>query len=197
MNTSAAWGRPFQGTIRMTPSELRKIAFGGKAGALADAKGGPNAVAMQKVATRARSTHAGFRRPSVFIGMAIGLTLFLVGNRNAVVGLWTPSANVFAFIGAPVNLRGLEITNLRSVLVEEDGLRALMVEGDIKNIGGSSLKVPELDMNIRGSAARTLYSWRAPSPRSTLGKGEIMTFRTRLSAPPDGATEVHVRFSTT
>lgn len=181
----------------MTPTELRKIAFGGKPSPLADAKGVPNAFVPQKEARRTRSARAGSRRPAVVLATVIGLTFLLVGNRNAIVDKWSPSANIFALMGAPVNLRGLEITNLRSILVEEDGLRTLMVEGEIKNVGGSSLKVPELAMNIRGNMARTLYSWRAPSPRSTLGKGEIMTFRTRLSAPPDGAAEVHVRFSST
>jgi hypothetical protein len=177
----------------MTPTELRKTAFGGKVGPPAKIKGLSSVLQQQTKAGGTRSSS--FCHPSIFLSGAIGLTFLLIGNRNFIVDQWPPSANIFVLIGAPVNLRGLEISNLRSVLVEDDGLRTLTVEGDIKNIADSSLKVPELDMNIRSSAARTLYSWRAPSPRSTLGKGETMTFRTRLAAPPHGATEVQVRFS--
>lgn len=173
----------------MTPTELRKIAFGGKVDPPAKTKSPTSVLQSQTKAISTRSS--GFWHLSA----AIGLTFLLVVNRNSIVDLWSPSANIFALIGTPVNLRGLEISNLRSVLVEEDGLRTLTVEGDIKNVADSSLKVPELDVNIRGSAARALYSWRAPSPRSTLGKGETMTFRTRLAAPPHGAAEVQVRFS--
>lgn len=179
----------------MTPTELRKIAFGGKVGPPAKTKSPASVLHLQTKAICTRSSS--FCHPSIFLSAAIGLTFLLVGNKNSIVDLWSPSANIFALVGAPVNLRGLEITNLRSVLVEEDGFRTLMVEGDIKNIADSSLKVPELAMNIRGGAAHALYSWRAPSPRSTLGKGETMTFRTRLTAPPHGAVEVQVRFSST
>lgn len=183
----------------MTPTELRKIAFGGKlggkAGPLADANGSANAFEPQKEYKHIKSVRAGSGTLKIFIWTTVGLTFLLVGNKNAIVEQWSPAANIFALMGAPVNLKGLEITNRRSVLLEEDGHRILMVEGKIKNVGGSSLKVPELDMNIRGNMSRNLYSWRAPSPRSTLGKGEVITFRTRLIAPPEGAAELRVRFS--
>jgi hypothetical protein len=192
MNTSAVGSRNSK-DVQMTPTELRKIAFGGKVGPPAKIK---NPSSLLQSQTKATSTGSnGFCSPSIFLSMAICLTLLLTGNRNYLVDLWSPSANIFALIGMPVNMRGLEITNLRSVLVDEDGLRSLTVEGDIKNIADSSLKVPDLDMNIRSSAAHAIYSWRTPSPRSTLNKGETMTFRTRLAAPPDGAAEVQVRFS--
>lgn len=177
----------------MTPAELRKIAFRSKASARS---GTHDSVAVLKRKSASKS-RTGSLRSSILLCALLGVALLAGANRSFIVAQWSPSATIFALLGAPVNLRGLEISNLKSVLVEEDGAQVLTVEGDIRNVGGSILKVPELDMNVRGAMARTLYSWRAPSPRSALKKGETMTFRTRLSAPPDGAAEVHVRFSST
>jgi hypothetical protein len=179
----------------MTPTELRHIAFRRQAAPVTSTK--PLADASQSVVNRNRIGN--WRRRSfrsfVLTVSAFGAAALLIANRNAIAAQWSPSAIIFASLGAPVNQRGLEITNLRSVLIEEDGQRILTVEGDIKNVGSARLKVPELDMHVRGSMARTLYTWKSPSPRSDLSKGEIMTFRTRLAAPPDGAIAVQVRFS--
>ena len=179
----------------MTPTELRHIAFRRHATPASSTKrlqDTPQSVLDQE---RTGNTWRRSVRFLVLMTSALGAATLLIANRNAIVAKWSPSATIFASMGAPVNLRGLEITNLRSVLIEEDGQRILTVEGDIKNIGAARLKVPELDMHVRGSTARTLYTWKSPSPRSDLGKGEIMTFRTRLAAPPEGAVAVAVKFS--
>jgi autotransporter-associated beta strand protein len=53
--------------------------------------------------------------------------------------------------------------------------------GDISNGSGTVAiaKTGAGTWNISGNMSRNLYSWRAPSPRSTLGQGEVITFRTR------------------
>ena len=179
----------------MTPTELRHIAFRRQTAPAPPTK--RLADASQSLPDRNRIGNRRRRslRSYVLVASAFGAAALLLANRNAIVAQWSPSAIIFASVGAPVNLRGLEITNLRSVLIEEDGQKILTVEGDIKNVASARLKVPELDMHVRGSMARTLYTWKSPSPRSDLSKGETMTFRTRLAAPPEGAVAVHVRFS--
>lgn len=179
----------------MTPNELRKLAFRGR-----DGRGSVSKTSLGKPEAKKRHSRPPPSESSSFRSLALmaailGLTGFIVASRNVIVAQWTPSASLFAAIGAPVNLRGLEITNLRSELLEEEGIRILTVEGDITNLSRSSLKVPELDMNVRGSMARALYSWRAPSPKTVLQKGESVTFRTRLTSPPPDAADVRVRFS--
>ena len=181
----------------MTPTELRHIAFRRQATPGSSTKRLPD---LSEFLLDQDQTGTTWRRSVRFFALmtsALGAATLLIANRNAIVAQWSPSATIFASIGTPVNLRGLEITNLRSVLIEEDGQRILTVEGDIKNIGAARLKVPELDIHVRGSMAPTLYTWKSPSPRSDLGKGEIMTFRTQLATPPDGAVAVEVKFSST
>jgi hypothetical protein len=181
----------------MTPTELRHIAFRRQTASAPSTKRLPDSSQCLLDRDQTGNTWRRSFRSCVLMASALGAATLLIANRNAIVAQWSPSAIIFSYMGATVNLRGFEITNLRSVLIEEDGQRILTVEGDIKNVGAARLKVPELDLHVRGSMARTLYTWKSPSPRSDLGKGEIMTFRTRLAAPPDGAVAVQVQFSST
>jgi CheY-like chemotaxis protein len=46
-----------------------------------------------------------------------------------------------------------------------------------------------------GAEGREIYAWTSDVSRSTLGKGESTTFRTRLVSPPAEGRDVVVRFA--
>lgn len=132
--------------------------------------------------------------PRRAIGVACGVllaTLTLAGRERIVVRI--PVADrLFAAIGLPVNLAGVEFRNVVSKVAEIDGQKVLAVTGEIVNIRASASAVHGLTLTARGADGRSLYVWTATAGTSKLGAGETTTFRTRLASPPEEAREVLV-----
>lgn len=118
----------------------------------------------------------------------------LLAARRPIVQAAPFMAALYAGVGLPVNLRGLEISSLSTRLEEQAGGRVLWVEGQVANITSARAPVPDLALAVRGPDGAVLYSWTAASPRSQLDAADRMTFRTRLVSPPEGARDVHVAF---
>ncbi len=127
----------------------------------------------------------------------IVLAMALVGLREHVVRLAGSTAPVYAAIGLPVNLHGLSIGAIKSTLLEEPNVRVLAVEAQITNIRQTQSQVPDLRLALRGRDGQEIYSWTAKPPKAKLEGGESMAFRTRLSAPPEGARDLMLRFAAT
>ncbi len=125
--------------------------------------------------------------------IAVGLTAVLA--RAAVVGLWPETAILYAAAGAPVNLRGLALSEVRSELQSLEQETILVVEGEIANPTGREVDIPRLALAIRGTSDEALYTWTNEPPRRTLGPGETARFRARLASPPAEGRQVLVRFA--
>ncbi len=121
--------------------------------------------------------------------------LTAVGRRETVVRLLPGSAGLFAAMGLPVNLRGLEFRNMRSRVIEDGGQRILAVEGDIANDRRTKTRVPDLALAILSSDGRTIYSWTTPAPKTEVAVGETVYFRARLAAPPADGRAVKIQFA--
>ncbi len=62
------------------------------------------------------------------------------------------------------------------------------------NLETVTKQVPALRFALRGSRGQEIYAWTVEPRQSALEAGERMSFRTRLSAPPEAAEDVQVRF---
>jgi hypothetical protein len=130
---------------------------------------------------------------ALFAFLLVGMTT--IGLRHKIVRAWPQANGIFAAIGLPVNLYGLDIKNIRTVLSEEGTERVLLIEGDILNIGKRDTTIPRLSLILRGAKGETIYTWQAPAPQPVLGTGDVTTFHARLAAPPEAARDVLVRFA--
>ncbi len=119
-----------------------------------------------------------------------------VALRAPIVRAAPESARVFSAIGLPVNLVGLDLTDVRSGFTEEDAKRVLIVEGAVANHGAHPLTVPPIQVTVEGSAGELLYAWSTRPPRSDLGPAETIPFRIRLASPPPEGRRVAVTFKT-
>lgn len=131
--------------------------------------------------------------------LAAALVLALpaaIALRRPIVRAAPESARVFAAIGLPVNLVGLDLTDVRSGFTEEDAKRVLIVEGAITNPGASPLAVPPIQVAVEGGAGELLYAWSTRPPRADLGPAETARFRIRLASPPPAGQRVTVTFKT-
>ncbi|MGD9767132.1 MAG: MJ0042-type zinc finger domain-containing protein [Pseudolabrys sp.] len=114
--------------------------------------------------------------------------------RNTLVKYVPQTASLFTAIGMPVNVRGLVFEGVTVSRDTNDGVAVLAVEGKIVSTSGAPVDVPRLRFAIRNTTGQEIYTWTAQPPRSILGAGETMTFRSRLAAPPTDGVDVLVRF---
>ena len=118
-----------------------------------------------------------------------------VQYRQAIAGLWPRSASLYAAVGLPVNIRGIELTNISYQQEYEDGQPVLSVTGKVVNISNRELPVPEIRVVLLDDAKHELYHWNFDAGIPTLKPGGESTFVTRLSSPPPEARNLNVRFA--
>ena len=116
--------------------------------------------------------------------------------RQSVVAAMPQTAHLFAMAGMPVNLRGVEIRNVSSRIMTDQGTQQLVVEGEIVNILATEAKLSRLRFAVRSEKGQEIYSWKAPADKPALEPGESLKFRRKLASPPNGAADVVVRFET-
>jgi predicted Zn finger-like uncharacterized protein len=125
----------------------------------------------------------------------IGAAMGALAARAAVVRAVPGAARIFAAVGLPVNLRGLALDNVRTNIFDLGDKKMLVVEGSIVNLRDSATEAPNMRIALRGADKRELYVWTAPTPKAKLAANEQVAFRTRLAAPPEGVSDVIVRFA--
>jgi predicted Zn finger-like uncharacterized protein len=155
-------------------------------------------------ARRARRAEAERKNKRGLVGMVLSLPfliLVLLGIvvaaiqwRQAVVKHLPQTASLFAMLGMPVNLRGLEFVGVKSTGEFHDGMMVLVVEGTIVNVTRRTLDVPRLRFAMRNAAGHEVYAWTALPGKTQLASGEALPFKSRLASPPPDGKEVIVRF---
>lgn len=120
----------------------------------------------------------------------------LLGLRGEIVRLCPPTSTVYAALGLPVNLRGLELRDLRTVSTRDGSDPVLRVEGEIANVRAGATEVPPIELSIRDQNGHILYSWTTRSQKRRLAAGETILFRAQLAEPPAGSHDVLARFTT-
>ncbi len=121
---------------------------------------------------------------------------FGIVNRQSVVRAAPELASLYAAIGFPVNLRGLEFQNIRTKQEIQDGVTVLSIEGEVENIANRAVELPRVRLSVLGDNGVEIYSWTALLPRSILYPHERVPFRSRLASPPAAGKEIMVRFLT-
>jgi predicted Zn finger-like uncharacterized protein len=135
------------------------------------------------------SAPRGTPRPVKELLVGAALLMFamaIIGFRADIVQLWAPSGTVYAALGMPVNLRGLELRNLHTVTIHAGAEAVLGIEGEIINLRLGATPVPPIDLAIRDQNGNALYSWTVASQKRAPVAGESILFRARLAEPPAG-----------
>jgi hypothetical protein len=118
----------------------------------------------------------------------------IVGWRADFVRAMPQTASFYAWLGMPVNLRGLNFDSLTTSTEQHEGVPILVVEGNIVNDTSKTADVPHLRFAVRNAARQEIYSWTAAPSRTMLPPGETVAFRSRLASPPPDSHDVLVRF---
>jgi len=154
-------------------------------------------VAARRTRAAAKRRRGRFRIPlPVAIAAMLALCGALIVLRKDVVRHAPQLASLYASIGLPVNLRGLEFTDVKIGSEIHDGVPVLVVEGAIASKVLMPVDVPRLRFSLRNASGAELYSWTAQPPRSVIEPGQRLPFRSRLASPPAEGHDVQVRFFT-
>lgn len=138
--------------------------------------------------------------PAIALGLAALAALPLAClARASVVRAFPQTAALYARVGLPVNLRGIEIRDVVAYSSPADDERPaeLVVEGDLVGVGRSDMPVAALTVEIHDASGHALKSFPVPPPRAVIGAGETARFRARLSSPPPLGRGVELRFADT
>ncbi|MCJ2088391.1 zinc-ribbon domain-containing protein [Methylobacterium sp. E-005] len=137
--------------------------------------------------------------PSLAVGLALVAALPVVClSRTSVVRAVPATAALFARIGLPVNLRGVEIRDVVAFSSPaQDGRSAeLVVEGDLVGVARADVPVAPLKAEIRDAGGRVIQTFSVPAPRAMLGHAEASRFRGVLASPPADGRAIVLHFAT-
>jgi hypothetical protein len=105
------------------------------------------------------------------------------------------SIKAYEALGYDINLYGLEVRGVEREHIVMDGQRILAIKGQISNLDENVRKIPWLRFALLGPAGEELYTWTLDTASKPLRPGESTSFVTRLSAPPEAAQNVQIRFA--
>lgn len=127
-----------------------------------------------------------------FILFSLGL--LMVQNRTMIAKKWPNSASFFAFLGAPVNLYGLEIKNVSLSMGQDTQGPRLLVKASIANISPNAKTVPYLRVTLLDGNKKVI-SWLVDPKVTVLEKGAKAEFEGIKRNPPGGNLRAEISFS--
>ncbi len=136
-------------------------------------------------------TAAGWVVLILFVAATLGTGYFY---RTDIAALWPATTKVYAALGEPINLRGLEFRNVSYERQTEEGLPVLAVSGEVVNVSGERVTLPRLRVGLLDAKQKELYHWTFALSETQLPPNETASFVTRLSSPPPEARDIEVRF---
>lgn len=134
--------------------------------------------------------------PALTAGAALlALLVLAIAFRTPLVRMQPNLAGLFAAIGLKVNTRGLAIEAVVPTVEVENGRRALVVSGTIRNLTRTGLDIPELRLAILDAGGKELAVLATIAPKPHLEAGASLPFSTRLAMPASAGDHFELRFA--
>lgn len=118
-----------------------------------------------------------------------------VGLKDTIVENVPQAAQVYRAAGLLSDHPGLKIARVTTVKETRDGIRKLIVRGEIENVASGPMPVPSLELTMLGEGADKLYEWTASASASRLDAGEKGRFTAVAHGFPEGVRDVKVSFT--
>ncbi len=118
-------------------------------------------------------------------------------ERNAVVSVVPQAARIYAFAGLEVDAAGLglEFRNVTTSRDMENGLPALVIDGQVMNVSKVPRTVPKLVAVLRDRSEHELQDWSFTTGADKLQPGDSAPFHTSITQPAEEAAGVVVTFA--
>jgi predicted Zn finger-like uncharacterized protein len=132
------------------------------------------------------------------VASAVVLVGLLAGSyfgRVQVVEQFPAMAGVYAAIGLPVNVIGLEFDRLATLRTLREGKEVLVVSAQIVGLQKAPVAVPAVVVTLIDGAGNGIYEWSVTPDVRDMMAGERATFETQLPLPPLDAVSVRLSFT--
>lgn len=158
---------------------------------------GPKRLAERQKALARRLPRARARRMAIAV---CGVVLFmLIGGgltfRDAVVRVFPELASVYAAFGMPVNVVGISFSDVRTLRSLRDGGEVMQISARLTNVSNRQVSVPPVLVDLVNANGLSVYQWTVNPAVQVMAPGDLFTFETQVSSPPDGAARVRLSFS--
>ncbi len=88
----------------------------------------------------------------------------------------------------------LKIAGMQTTKTTKDGIRQLIIRGEIENKASHEVPVPSLKLTMRGESNVRLYAWTVSAAKDQLKAGERSRFTAIAHDYPGDAVDVEVEF---
>jgi predicted Zn finger-like uncharacterized protein len=131
---------------------------------------------------------------AVLVLLLVSAAIAGIAAREEVVALWPPATRLYSMIGLAVQPPGigLELRKTTPVFTTENGVRTLVVEGEVANISQIARDVPTLKVVLRDRDGAELQALHFDVAEQRLLPGASVPFRTSIPQPNPAATSVLV-----
>lgn len=124
----------------------------------------------------------------------IGLLAGLITLRATLVEQVPQAGDLLAAAGIQIDDNNLSIANIETHRDEVDGIRQLIVRGEIENQAAHQVPVPPIKLTMRGESSTRLYAWTVSAAKTSLKAGERSRFTAVARDYPLGTVDVEVEF---
>jgi len=178
-SASRVHGRPTEPRSPIRPASDRRIDNQDIAANRAGAGMAPRRTGLQEMDRP--GWHAGRRRlgPVLFAFALTVIAAFAAPTVTALPGLaeiWQTDALAFA--------------GVKSTFLALRGEPAIVVEGELRNTGSSTVAVPAIRVSLRNAAGEEVFSWSIEPAMAELAAGSSLGFRSALASPAAGGDHV-------
>ena len=118
--------------------------------------------------------------------------------RGTIVDVWPPAEKLYSAVGLgedKVDISLLKIQNVARENLVEGGVPILVIRGEIYNGAEEERAIPPIRIGLMDAANVELHYWTFASEQSALRADDWTEFETRLIDPPEGASQLRIRFT--
>jgi predicted Zn finger-like uncharacterized protein len=144
-----------------------------------------------------RLPFARMQRTARFAAFVLLLSMLVLGfSLRTDLVRWFPSlAGLYAAIGLPVNVVGLEFEDTKTINTLREGKVVMQVRARVRSVNPHATRVPPVLVSLLNDKGVAIYEWTVAPTVPDLEPGEIMDFTTEVNAPPPGAVSVRLSFT--
>lgn len=129
----------------------------------------------------------------IFILLIGGILAGGFYGKQFVVEFWPASAKLYQMLKLDVktsNKLGLEIRNLKTKQVMENGVVRLTVTGSIVNLTGTIRPIPRIGIQLVDGEGHHVYSWSTAVDTQNVEAWGSVEFSSSMNQPPEDAKHV-------
>ncbi len=140
---------------------------------------------------------ARIRRTARLGAFVVLVSLLLLGFslRTDLVREFPSLAGLYAAVGLPVNVVGLEFEASTTMTSFRGGKPVMLITSRIRSVANQVVPVPPVLVSLLDGAGTTVYEWTVTPKAAEMAPGDILEFSTEVSAPPEGAVTVRLSFT--